>query len=46
MFLVAQLMIVFAVAHFWQRRRRNKKEAAAAVAGAAVSAFNPYSQRR
>ena len=27
MFLVAQLIIVFAVAHIWQKRRRNNKEA-------------------
>lgn len=27
MFLVAQLIIVFAVAHIWQKKRRNQKEA-------------------
>eukprot|EP00095_Tigriopus_kingsejongensis_P007697 maker-scaffold142_size315517-snap-gene-1.10 protein:Tk07697 transcript:maker-scaffold142_size315517-snap-gene-1.10-mRNA-1 annotation:"hypothetical protein DAPPUDRAFT_214208" len=41
MFLVAQLIIVCVVAHFWQKRRKLKKEDEAAK-----NMFNPYAHRR
>ena len=42
LFLVAQLIIVFVVAHFWQRRRKHKEERV----DSAKNMFNPYSSRR
>jgi hypothetical protein len=43
MFLVAQLIIVFGVAHFWQKRRNKLK---AQSEESLQNMFNPYSVRR